>query len=67
LGGEHEVDAVFLGDGGGFIFFGPGVDVALDGEVVVGEEVDAEAVLALWKSDRIQGVWGVRLASSVSR
>jgi hypothetical protein len=36
LGGEHEVDAVLFGDGGGFVFFGPRVDVALDGEVVVG-------------------------------
>ena len=47
FGAEHEVDAVFLDDSGGFDGVFPEVGGAFYGEVVVGEEVDAEAVFAL--------------------
>jgi hypothetical protein len=47
LRGEHKVDAILFEKGRAFVLFLPDIDVALDGEVVVGEEVDAETMLAL--------------------
>jgi hypothetical protein len=47
LRGEHEIYAVLLDEGGSFIFLGPGMDIAGDREVVIGQGVDAETVLTL--------------------